>query len=607
MSATTVHLAYPGEWMPNVCAAAPSQQTHPRAATAAEDAWTDKAGGRPLWPTPEELGVTEDALRTPMQEQQSQQEFPVCARCQSNMLLLVQVHLPASASAPARSAAATARIVYVFACNRAECSGSAGEENKSFKVVRLAYDEQAATAAEQDGSGAADVQPSSTVPGAVPAAASSGAQAASATAATVAASATAPAAAAPKPLFDEFASWSSDEDAKAAKQKKKSKAKKVSKKAASAEAADEEDDDDAVLSSLLAQQTQLQSAAKAEKDKKAEQAAAKAAAKAEQQRQAQEELLEKVLAARAAAGGAKGQVAAESVSAAATAAASSSTSAASSQTAAAASPAPAPRYCFRPFYLTWCTEPSSSAASNAGDAARLLREFEERVAREGDDDERAELGALAAVGVGSGSLAAASSAASAGREDSRLSSSAAGTGGDDDDSDDDDDAAPRIDEAEQAFMDRLARLPEQCLRYYEVPTAAAAAAAGGWKRHGAVFSHKHEVDFRDALAKLAAAAPASSLGNATAAASSTAASAASSQHKQSGASSAAAAASAFPLRCPSCGRARELELQLLPPLLAELHPGDDGVDFAALDVYTCPAACVRNQFVEEAVHAQPGR
>jgi hypothetical protein len=421
-----------------------------------------------------------------------------CARCGSELFLLTQLYLPAKAN-PVCGATALERHIYVLACNKAECSASG--ETGVFRVLRLAvnWDEEG---------------PSYNPHKDIAAASSS----AAASAAAIPPPKPAAAVASSVASADEWgasAAWSDDEDTSAAS---KSKPKKTAKS---------DEDDDTALQALLAQQSLQQENSRTQKAAQAEKAAKKAetkAAKEAERAQALQDLQQKVAEARQAAETADAAVAASA----------SSTAASSVEPAAFA----AASY-FTPFYLAWTDEPSAATLDHSP-AERLLRQYEAEVAADGDADERADWEAVRSAS-GAVRRSSASSAESSGH-------------------DSEDDEPERREDETQAFLDRIARMPEQCVRYYEPHTQAAA--------RSALYSSRKELAFRNAAPKNPS------------------------------------------LLCTMCKSQRVLEVQLCSKLLFELKVEsadlrDPGQDWTTLDVYTCPKACWTNEYVEEVVHVQP--
>ena len=511
MSAATpaVQLAYPGEYLSEAAWRFSARTGHrgSQRHSEADDCWTDKAGGACMWHAelpPPATGATE------------------CKLCGGPLFLLVQLYLPSSAAASA--AGRLPSHLYVLACNKVACalSGKEGCWRALKLVVNDAEEGPAPNPALQGRVAAAPTPAIAAAAASAPAPAQAAqsppkadAASASATTASASASKAAPSSsstaavassAAPKPAAkaaaakaesddDEWgakAAWSDDEDSSA---KKKSKGK--------GKAAEDDDDDDAVLTALLAKQSLQQEANRAAKaaaaekaDKAAAARAAKAARKEEMRAQATQELMEAALEARR-------KAEADGTASSAAAAASPSTAAPTAAAPAASQP---PATCFRPFYLAWCPEPAPSAPEHSREM-RLLREYEARMAEEGEESELA-------------ALRGAQNGTAAGAE---VSATALST-----DEEEEDDAAERRDDDTQAFFDRVDRLREQCLRYYEPLPAAGPSTVPTGVAHG-VYSTRAELAFRDGVPRNPA------------------------------------------LRCDQCRSVRQLEVQLMPKLLWEMR------------------------------------
>lgn len=508
-----VQLAYPGEYLSDAAwrwsakAGHRGSQRH----SEADDAWTDKAGGACMWHAELPAPPT---------------EATECKLCGGPLYLLTQLYLPSTAAAAAGRLPAH---LYVLACNKVACALS-GKEGcwRALKLVvndaeegaapnpalqgRVAAAPSHAIAAEAAAAPApAPAQAAQSPPPKAAASASAVAASASSKKAASSSSAAAPAAAASKPApaapakaesdEDEWgakAAWSDDEDSSATK-KTKGKGKA---------AVDDDDDDDAVLTALLAKQSLQQEANRAAKaaaaekaDKAAAARAAKAARKEEMRAQATQELMEAALEARR-------KAEADGTASAASAAAAASSSAAAPTAAAPAASQPPPT-CFRPFYLAWCPEPAPSAPEHSREM-RLLREYEARMAEEGEESELAAL-----------------RGAQNGGAPGELSATGLST-----DEEEEEDAVERRDDDTQAFFDRVDRLRDQCVRYYE-PQPAAATAAGSSVVPAAVtqgvYSTRAELAFRDGVSRNPA------------------------------------------LRCAHCRSVRQLEVQLMPKLLWEMR------------------------------------
>ena len=488
----SIQVAIPGEYLPSQgWTAAPSLTP-----TDYDDAYTDKVGGVPMYV--KEYGTPACGI------------VPSCPSCSCRMYLLSQFFVPGSEID-------FERILYVFGCNKIECSVKQAEgKGYAFKVIRVsiqAEGEQQTTLPPTSAASSSSATSSSPSSSALAAAKSISTQ--STAAPTSSATSKSSAAVSTSSLItddDEWGAkttkWSSDEEdddvePTPSKVKFAPSPVKPSTTAAAASSStptkqsewgsggwsdddddDDEDedgngtsakspkkpsadDDDAVLASLLAQQTLARQAAQSERQKAEEAAEAKRLKREEKKaakaKQAHDELLE-----------------------AARAAASSSSSVGSSSSSNTNAPPPPPTTtAFRPFYLIWSAEPTSDATDYQHEM-RLLKEYEQRQLEEGEKDE---------IEI-----------------DSSSTSQAVGQ------ADGEDDWVERRDDELQTFFDRIDRERQQCVRYYGLSDNYA-------KDGGALFISKKEIDWN-------------------------------AENR---------------IRCEYCGCMKVLEFQLMPKLLLELR------------------------------------
>jgi len=606
-SSSRVHLAHPGEYLPAAASnqAYYTQQSKLSAIDRFDDAFTDKAGGWARWRRTN--GGTADSGVT---ASPPPSESLTCAQCDRRLLLLTQLYIPPQVqphyddATPARKSSLLPRTLFVFGCNRGACSMT-HVTSGSFRLLRMTHTSEVEAEEEPAADGAAtknDANKSddneiaaygSAVTSNAPSSSSAAAAAIPSSTSSVVAASSSTVTAAPVPTSasvdtdsdDEWgakATWSSDEDestkTKTKKGKKKTKDQSSSSGAlfggSDSDGEADDDDDDAALSALLARQSLNASNAAAAKEAKLAREKAKAERKAAAE-EARAELRAKALEARRKA---EAEEAESTPSSSATAA-----SAAPSPATPAPTPAPA---CFRPFYLTWSSEPADGTSNNGSGSSmsrelRLLQEYQQRMKEEGEGEE----GDMEALELINHALTRIRAGAGTGATSSSISEEEE----DDEDEDSEDDAASRArrrDICTQSFLDRLSWAPTQCVRYYGVHSEETLDVL----KNGVMYSTSKEREVAMSLMK--------------------GQSRSGSQRGATNSSSSSSASLPAELRCERCGSRRRLEAQIMPNLLTEMNvesfdPSDPGMDWTTLDLYTCEKSCHPGSYVVEHVHVQP--